>query len=249
MKKERERNLKKFYRKLDDIQLYIFGHSIFEYRMKEFEEILSRHKELFGKVALDVGCGGGASTFALERLGLKVTGIDIQKDMVNRAKKTAREICSDASFILMDIHEVDIKEKFDSIFILGNTLIHMSLEDFVNIIKKINNMIQGNGVLVVHYFDVIRDIINQELFIKSPKIADKRVEFSYDLEKGAINIMVIERELREDLYEAERFSIYIWSPWILENIMKDNGYKLEVREYLPNCGILDIYKKYNKLRN
>ena len=51
---------------------------------------------------LTVGCGGGRESFALEKLGFEVYGMDICEEQVNNARKNARERSSLASFALYD---------------------------------------------------------------------------------------------------------------------------------------------------
>ena len=51
---------------------------------------------------LNVGCGGGREAFALESLGYETVGIDIINEQVVSAKRTAKEIVSQAKFRLYD---------------------------------------------------------------------------------------------------------------------------------------------------
>jgi len=235
--------MERFYRKIDDIRLYSINSPIFRFRLEEFIQILRRYQGLFGKKALDVGCGGGISTFALEKLGLNVLGIDIQEDMIKYAKEAAKILNSKAKFMIVDAKKFEAEEKFDSIFLLGNVIAHIDIKDFKEIIQRLKNYLQRNGVLVLHYFDVISEIWNQEFFVKSPQMAGKDVLFTYDSHEGSINITIIEKKLRDDLYEAERFKLYIWTPWILDYILENLGFTNIVRDYLPRNAYLDIYRK------
>ncbi len=235
------KDLEKFYRKLDNFDLYKLGSHASLHRTIEFIDILSRYRNLFGNEALDIGCGGGVSTFALEKLGLNVIGIDPQEEMIKVARETAKKIGSKAEFLLGDIFSVSIDKRLDSLFMLGNVLAHISVSEFRNMVREFEKLLRSNGVLVIHYADTIADILNGELFIKSPGTARNDVEFSYDIEDGSINITIIERKIRDDLYEADRFRIHIWAPWILETVM-DSNFTLIARDYLPRNMILDIYK-------
>lgn len=237
------RDLEKFYKRIDNIEIYGIGNKVFEFRMNEFTSILSKHKKLFGSKALDLGCGGGASTFALEKLGLNVVGVDIQEEMISMAREAAKKMKSKAIFLRGNILEVDIKEKFDSVFMLGNLLAHLSVIDFAKLLNRIKGFLKKKGVLVIHYADTLMDILRGEFFTISPELRRDNVVFNYNAEKGAFIITIIERKIREDLFEADRFTVYIWSPWIIENIMLSNEYELLIREHLPRSMFLDIYRK------
>lgn len=108
---------------------------------------------------------------------------------------------------------------------------------------KFRELLRDDGILVIHYADTISDILNREFYVTSLGVSASDIEYSYDIERGAINITVIKKKIRKDLYEAERFRIYIWAPWILEAILSNKGFQLMIREYLPKNMILDIYKK------
>ena len=64
------KNLKEFYRKVDDINLYSIKSPVFNYRKNEFIQMLKKHKHLFGRKALDVGCGGGVSSSGFSGFGV-----------------------------------------------------------------------------------------------------------------------------------------------------------------------------------
>lgn len=76
---------------------------------------------------LDIGSGTG--TFALEtsRTGIRVQGVDLSEQMIDISTKKAQEIGSNASFALADMRDLSsIKDEFDGVFCLGNTLAHVS---------------------------------------------------------------------------------------------------------------------------
>jgi len=63
-----------------------------------------------GQVALDVGCGSGRFSFALEQLGAGVTGIDFSPRMIEECEKMKDARGSSASFTVCDWHDVNLKE-------------------------------------------------------------------------------------------------------------------------------------------
>jgi len=78
---------------------------------------------------LDIGCGTG--TFALEtsQTGVRVLGVDLSDEMVQISKGKAQAIGSAATFSIADMRDLSgIKEEFEGVFCLGNTLAHVSGE-------------------------------------------------------------------------------------------------------------------------
>jgi len=234
--------LRMFYKKLDDFRLYDINSPIFRHRIKELEQILGRYRDLFGKNALDIGCGGGISTFAIESLGLNAIGIDSLDEMINMAKKAARKLKSKAHFIVADAKHARFNTSFDSIFFLGNMIIHLSYKNLQAIIKNITKYMKQNSVFVFHYADMISELWSGNFFTRSPKTIDKNIIYSYNSEEGYISITIINKKIRDDLYEGERFNLYVWTPLMLELALSNNNLHLIQREHLPKNMYLDIYK-------
>ena len=71
-----------------------------------------------GQSSLDVGCGGGRFSFALEQLGACVTGIDFSPRMIEECEKSRIARASSACFCVQDWQNIDLqalgwKNKFD----------------------------------------------------------------------------------------------------------------------------------------
>lgn len=57
---------------------------------------------------LDLACGTGEHAFALEALGLEVTGVDVSCDMLRRAQAKARERGARAQFVEQDLRTLEL---------------------------------------------------------------------------------------------------------------------------------------------
>lgn len=78
---------------------------------------------------LDIGCGAGTFALELSQTGIRVLGVDLSEEMIEISRKKAQETGSTASFSLADMRELgSIKEQFDGIVCIGNTLAHVSGE-------------------------------------------------------------------------------------------------------------------------
>lgn len=92
-----------------------------------------------GSKVLDVGCGGGRYSFALEALGAEVTATDFSPEMIKNAKEDGESSGSNVCFSLDDWHTVSLKErnwekKFD--LVLANmTPAVVSADTFMKLIE------------------------------------------------------------------------------------------------------------------
>ena len=70
--------------------------------------------ELTGKERiLDLACGFGRHSLSFARRGFCVTGVDITKDYINDAVKTAKTESLNAEFINADIRDICFENEFD----------------------------------------------------------------------------------------------------------------------------------------
>lgn len=63
-----------------------------------------------GRTALDVGCGGGRFSFALEQLGGCITGTDFSQRMIDECEKTKSMRGSSVNFCVHDWHNADLQK-------------------------------------------------------------------------------------------------------------------------------------------
>ncbi|MDE7268466.1 MAG: class I SAM-dependent methyltransferase [Lachnospiraceae bacterium] len=88
---------------------------------------------------LDLACGFGRHSLELAARGFCVVGVDITKDYVDFANKTAQEKGFDATFILSDIRDVSFRNAFDLVLNMGDGAIGYLENDTENL--KIFNVI------------------------------------------------------------------------------------------------------------
>lgn len=88
---------------------------------------------------LDLACGFGRHSLELAARGFAVTGVDITKEYVDYANKTAAEKGLNAEFILADIRDVVFEEEFDLVINMGDGAIGYLENDKENL--KIFDMI------------------------------------------------------------------------------------------------------------
>lgn len=100
-------------------------------------------RPLFGKAALDLGCGYGENCAAFKRLGAEtVTGVDISEKMLAVAKSNYAEI----DFICADISDLSfIKDKFDVVF--SSLAVHY-IEVFPSFVKSVYNLLNPKGYFI-----------------------------------------------------------------------------------------------------
>ena len=76
--------------------------------------------ELLGKVEarklLHLQCHFGQDTLSLARMGAEATGVDFSQEAVAAAKSLSKELSIKANFVCSDVLELDLGERFDTVF-------------------------------------------------------------------------------------------------------------------------------------
>ena len=90
---------------------------------------------------LDMGCGTGRDSKYFKELGYLVKSIDGSLEMCKVASRLLNEEVEQLNFL-----DIDYKEEFDGVFACAS-LLHLSNEDLLVVLKKISNALKENGIL------------------------------------------------------------------------------------------------------
>ncbi|KUK00171.1 MAG: methyltransferase [Thermococcaceae archaeon] len=143
-------------------------------RIMGLKEILRKYLPIKGEKALDIGCGMGISTFALEELGFEVIGIDLREEAIQKAKEIAKERDSKAEFYIMDAKRRAFEEdSFDLVALLGSPLPHFSVYDLDEIVRESYRVLKAKGVIVIEYADNLRGLYRwyRDVFVEGSLVS------------------------------------------------------------------------------
>lgn len=147
--------------------------------------IIQRENIVFKRSrTLDIGCGGGRFSFALEAMGAEVTAIDFSPKMIKKAKDVGSDRGSNVCFLKENWHTVDLKEKnWEKQFDL--VLAHMtpavvSAETFLKLIRASRGWVlmvkptrRTNSVL-----DELNRLVDAE---RDTKVLDETMAYAFAL--------------------------------------------------------------------
>lgn len=194
-----------------------------------------------GFSALDVGCGGGRFSFALEALGASITATDFSPKMIEQAEKKQTERGSKVCFSNDNWHTLSLKEKgWDKKFDL--VLAHMtpavvSAETFLKLSEASRNWVlmvkptrRTNSVL-----DELNRLVGAE---KDAKALDETVAYAFDL--AWLNGFCPRFEYENQVWESdtalekaiEEYTLRISS---MHDLSDDN--KETIRTYLESIAV------------
>ena len=149
----------------------------------DLEEELERRKITKGRI-LDLGTGPATQAMQLSKRGFKVTGSDISKAAINRAREAYANHNNNIDFIIDDILNSNIDDKnFDYVFDRGCFHV-IPIEKRTTYIREIKRILVGKGILFLKCFsrkesreegpykfseEEIRQLFGREFVIESIK--------------------------------------------------------------------------------
>ena len=124
-------------------------------------ELITKELSLNAKV-LQVGCMDGTRILSIleKRPDLEITGLDCEKDMIERSKENLKKIGFNADFVHADITDPSQLSGFDYVICLNNTLGYIIEEQ-----KALENMKKiGKTVIISLYGEKFTDELAKEYF-------------------------------------------------------------------------------------
>lgn len=96
---------------------------------------------------LDAGCGTGRIAIELNRRGVKVTGVDLDADMIEAARRKAPHI----EWVVDDLARMTLPMTFDLIAMPGNVMIYCRSEDRSLIVANLTRHLAADGLLIAGF--------------------------------------------------------------------------------------------------
>ncbi len=106
--------------------------------------LIKKHK-IRGKDLLEIGCGTGNHAISLKSKGFKITGIDLNKEMLAVARKKTKSI----TFRQGDMRTFRLKKRFDIILCLFSTIhYNLSYMDLEKTLRNFYDHLEEGGMLI-----------------------------------------------------------------------------------------------------
>jgi SAM-dependent methyltransferase len=103
-----------------------------------------------GSRILDIGCGTGRHAIELAKRGYKVSGVDLSKSQLQRAKEKAKDAKLEIEFFQKDARKLDFKESFDMVIMICGGGFPLMETDEMNfkILQNAAKALKNNGKFI-----------------------------------------------------------------------------------------------------
>ncbi len=191
--------------------LYI--HSLIEFARKGT-------KEEYHQI-LDVGCGNGRIHPYLREFGYEVWGIDVNKELMELAKK--RNKGYEKYYIVADMRNFSLNREFDIILCWFTTFGYFSDKENIRVLENFYKHCRRKGILILD--------IPTEDFLTRPLSANTHefenfIHVSYSWTEGLYRIFLDEIwEGKKKIYER-KVKVRIYPMKLMEKILKSAGFEV-----------------------
>lgn len=96
---------------------------------------------------LDAGCGTGRMAIELAKRGYEVVGIDLDEVMLTQARAKAPHM----TWILSDLSNVTVNQRFDAIAMAGNVMIYLTPNTEEAVLANMARHLKPGGLLVAAF--------------------------------------------------------------------------------------------------
>lgn len=220
------RQLVNIYRTGDDYRRYTWENPDRQSALSSFVKVYSRY---IGRSVLDLGCGGGVLGAVLAPTGRSYVGVDANPDMLRAARRLAKQEGSGLRFVKADITRSEIPGRFDTVTLIGNALAHFNVGDMDRLLRARRGNVHAGSTFLVDYRDLIAMFwqgtwprVKDQTHLKAKIQSRARL---VDLEKGSLDLRA-RPSTRKWVLD---WSHAIWSPFILEMLMRHHGWLLARR--------------------
>lgn len=219
----------KFYKELSKVYDTVFP------KDEETLEFLCEGLKVNSKI-LDLACGTGSYAIALGQKGHRVDAVDLGEEMINTAKGKGGLYVNFALADMTKVKEIFQVSKYDFIFCIGNSLVHLENREKVQtLLKNMHDMLNYEGSIVIQ-------IINYDRIIKYnidslPTIdrAEKGVKFTrnydYNEKNSKVNFnteLIISKDGKEERFENSVELLALQSGELITMLEKAGYSKIEL---------------------
>lgn len=185
---------------------------------------------------LELCCGSGRLTIPIAKEGYDITGVDITSSMLKKAKEKASNLNLGIKFIEADIRTLELKEKFDFIFIPFNSIHHLyQNDDLFNTLNCVQNHLNENGLFLLDCFNpniqLITDYENHLREIANYTTSDGRqVKIKQSMlyhSKNQINHIKWHYYINGKFDSIQNLDMRMYFPLELDAYLKWNGFDIK----------------------
>lgn len=172
--------------------------------------------------------------------GADVTCLDLRKQSLAQGVREAKRRKLNLKALVGDAKVLwkHVSGKFDLVTVLGSPLPHLGVTDFDDVIIAVEKVLSKTGSFLIEQSDLIFRVIPQyrDAFVSNLQPPVINIHSSFNARQGYFERLYYSRS------RQGTFKVYLWSPWIIEYMLKKNGFsKVRVESYADPYNMAQTY--------
>jgi len=222
----------------------IYADKDYEKECNFLEEIFRKYLAWIPKTVLDAGCGTGGHALLLAKRGYEVTGVDASNDMIEIARKKAKESGVDVDFFTADLRELRLNRKFDACICMFAVMNYITEnEDIKEVLSNVRVHLKRGGLFVFDFWygPAVLSILPSARMktverggMRTIRIAEPSLDIARHLCEVKYHLLIIKRNRIVDEVK-EKHKVRFLFPQEIAHYLTETGLKL-----LRLCAFLDL---------
>lgn len=188
---------------------------------RDIKQLIQKYVK--GKETLDYGCGCGKSTMFLKTLGLNVSGVDINKDMIRHA---AKEDINGNYAVITSGNISAYDNSYDLVFSSWVMMEISSKSELMKIGQEIYRVLKPNGIFIMI-------VCNENTYNRDWLTENTEFEENRELSSGS-RVKILFKDLNLSIYD------YFWSDEDYWTIIRQSNMQL-LETHSPLGDVADGY--------
>ncbi len=179
----------------------LYSHRDIKSEVDFLEKMFREYSSIKVNSVLDVGCGTGLHSVELARRGYTVLGIDISREMIEKAREKSAGI-PNVSFVNADVRSFNAGRRFDSaIAMYGVISYFVSDDDLMEALRSIRAHVNTGGLFVFDTWNLV-GVQEKRLYYETPAASFRR---------SGTMLAIKEEVWKLDLYNQVAYAEILWS--------------------------------------
>jgi SAM-dependent methyltransferase len=213
-----------------------FSQNLAESVLPEYLEYLNFHPSNL----LDIACGEGSFAVAMAQAGYQVTGVDQSQQMIDLARRRAREADAKVDFWVDDMRSLSYRNTFDLVTCFFDSMNYLlTVRDLQDAIRSAYNALKKGGLYIFDMntvYGLAVDWMRDKTYIQNE--ADDFIEMhqqSFDYENLIATLQITIFKQSGDLWER------------IEETHQERGYPIADLQFLLHETGFEIVGMYGSL--